>query len=222
LLKPLQVKRRAGLEKEIAHAKEMEFLDSRLIAELNRNHQFLKDCKGLKSAQRDAEQQMVMLTAQDILLSMAKGLKSIDEYQMEHDIINDNMSNYAQSNNCFKKLIEARAGVYSSEERSGLKHKTEEYNRTAAQNVYDWAVMNKINPDGMSNWKQLLKILPDMQEGIIYRQILQTADLLGQISEMAEAGLEQSDSEIDRKYYEDLKQKTRTARKLLINNPVTV
>ena len=62
----------------------------------------------------------------------------------------------------------------------------------------------------------------DVDEGTIYRNIMQTADLLSQIGEMAYAGVQNSSDEKDIEYYTNLKSTALEARNLLLKEPIEI
>ncbi len=221
--KLLTEKKRIKIQNDIEKAKEMKYLSVRVKGEINKNNQYLAENKTLKSDYRECEKLIIKLTSNDVLLSMVKGLKSIDEYQFEHDMLNDNFQNYIKVSGCFKELLTRNAELFSDEMNEGIEQSPDKYNKNALRHVYTWAILNRINSDGMSNWKQVINSTHDeTQEGVIYREILQSADLLSQIGEIAQAGYEKADNEADLQYYAQLKETAANARKLLINEPVTV
>ena len=72
----------------------------------------------------------------------------------------------------------------------------------------------------MTNWEELLKIVPESvsDEGSIYRTIMQSADLLSQMAEMAQVGAKQTSL----KEYDELRQKLLEARQLIIKEPIEI
>ena len=68
-----------------------------------------------------------------------------------------------------------------------------------------------------------MKIVPSScDEGSVYRSILQTADLLSQIREIAEMGMKTADTKEESQYYNHLRKTAIKARELMIKNPVEV
>ena len=114
------------------------------------------------------------------------------------------------------------AEIYNEEIDKGINPGYSRYNKDAAQMAYMWTSLNNSNPyDSMSNWSQLIRTVGEKaDEGTIYRNIMQTADLLSQIGEIAEVGVRDSKSEEDREYYSSLKDTATEARMLLMNEPV--
>lgn len=220
--KALLEKKREQMQEEIEEAQDMLYLDSRITDEMGKNQKFLKDNKDLKAEYRACEKEIIRLTSQDVLLSRVEGLKNIDEYQFEHDLISEGFQDNAKASKCFDELVKRSGSVYGMEMNAGISGNPVIYNRLAAENIFNWAMLNRINSDSMSNWKQVLKAAGDVQEGAVYRQVLQTADLLSQIEEMARAGLEVSDNEADNQYYTNLRETALVARQLMINTPVEV
>ncbi len=210
------------IKQEIEEAETMQYLDSKIENEMDKNRIFMRDNSSLESDYRECERLLVQLTSHDTLLSMVKGLKSIDEYQLNYDLAGDNFRNYSKVKSCYNELLTRNASIHSDELEQGITNTPEEYGKSAAEHVYNWAMLNRINSDGLSNWKQVLKISGDSEEGVIYREILQTADLLSQIGEMADAGYEKAINEDDLEYYARLKNTAMSARQLILNEPVSV
>ncbi len=221
--KLLMQKKRAEIQDKLDEAKTMQYYETRINTEISGNCRFLNENKTLKADYRECEKLVIRLTSNDVLLSMAEGLKSIEEYQLEHDILHDNLRNNKKVKECFNELLSKSAGLYSDEIKEGIEKSPDKYNKNALKHVYIWAVLNRINTDGLSNWKQVITSSNgETEEGVIYREILQSADLLSQIGEMAQAGCERADNEEDLQYYSQLKQTASKAGNLLIRPPVTV
>ena len=93
-----------------------------------------------------------------------------------------------------------------------------------ARLVYKWAYLNGVHSDSMANWRQLVNSGGEhsLDEGTMYRAILQTHDLLSQISEVAQIGKDNSKTPEDIAYYTDLLKMTTIAKKMLIKEPVIV
>jgi len=185
------------------------------------------------------------LTAKDKLVNAIKGLMSLEEYENEHNPIADGYENAGKVQDILDSLINKGIEVASTEnkvqkmldtainkgnEASSKGNKSDEetkvakYGKTATQTLYNWALMNKMNSDSMNNWLELLSRTDekDADEGTVYRRVMQTADLISQIGEIATVGYKESKTEEDKAYYAELKQTASQARDLLIREPATV
>ncbi len=211
------------LEADIKLAVSMQFLEENLANAMSENHQFLKKNPPaqIKLDYNDTENQFLRLTLKDDLILKIKALQEFENLGDEADFDATKGWDEGRTSQAFKKLLKTSAEIYSTEIENGINAIPSRYNSDAAKMLYAWASLNQANTqDTMSNWMQLVKMTPEevADEGTIYRNIMQTADLLSQIGEMAQVGLEQTDDS----YFEELKQTAMKARELLIKEPVTI
>ena len=212
------------IEQEINTAKLMKYLDEEIINALSSNQAFLKKNppERIKSEYANVQRKYAILTAGDDLINKIRAVKQIEEYAKSHDIKEENCINSAKIKECSDKIKEKNIKVKEIEEKNGIKTKEEENSIISGEILYSWAYLNKINPDSMGNWQQLIKTASknDMDEGTIYRKIMQTSDLLSQIKDIAQAGIENSDVFEDIEYYKNLKYTATEARNLIIREPI--
>ncbi len=219
-------RKRKETEDAIETAVKMKYMEENIPNALASNHQFIKKNppSQVKEDYNDAEMAYLKLTMKDVLIDRIKALQSIEE--SETDGSNTDITSYdsGKVNSVFKKLLKKSAEIYNAEVENGINPGYSRYNKDSAQMAYMWASLNNTNPyDSMSNWSQLIRIIGDKaDEGTLYRNIMQTADLLSQIGEIADVGVRNSQNEEDKDYYSSLKDNATEARKLLLNEPVTV
>ena len=211
------------LEADIKLAVNMQYLEENIADAMADNFQFLKKNppEQIKLDYNKAEDMFLRLTLKDELVSKIKALKHFEDVCSEEDFDATKGWDESRTNQAFKKLLKTSAEVYSTEINNGINALPAKYNRDAAQMLYSWASLNQANTeDSMANWMQLVRMIPEeiADEGTIYRNIMQTADLLSQIGEMAQVGIEQTDDS----YFTDLKETAMKARELLIKEPVTI
>lgn len=214
------------LDIKIKQAKDWNYLQENIYEAISENKQFLKENRLSDVAKelKEVESIYTQLTAKDKLVKAIKGLISLEEYGMESNPIKDGYENAGKVQESLNVLINKGAEVYSTETQCDVKSKPQKYGRNAAQTLYNWALMNKMNSDSMTNWIELLSRTQerDADEGTIYRRVMQTADLISQIGEIATVGYKESETEEDKAYYAELKQTASRARDLLIREPATV
>ncbi len=211
------------LETDIKLAVSMQYLEENIVNKMAENHQFLKKNppEQIKADYNSAESQFLNLTLKDDLILKIKALQEFENTCSEEDFDATKGWDEGRTNHAFKQLLKTSAEIYSTEINNGINAIPARFNRDAAQMLYAWASLNQANTqDTMSNWMQLVRMTPEKvaDEGTIYRNVMQTADLLSQIGEMAQVGMEQTDDS----YFEDLKQTAMKARELLIKEPVTI
>ena len=211
------------LEADIKLAVNMQYLEENIADAMADNFQFLKKNppEQIKLDYNKAEDMFLRLTLKDELVSKIKALQHFEDVCSEEDFDATKGWDESRTNQAFKKLLKTSAEVYSTEINNGINALPAKYNRDAAQMLYSWASLNQANTeDSMANWMQLVRMIPEeiADEGAIYRNIMQTADLLSQIGEMAQVGIEQTDDS----YFTDLKETAMKARELLIKEPVTI
>ena len=121
-------------------------------------------------------------------------------------------------------MIKKAMEVFETETANGVHGKSAKYNKISAQIAINWAYLNRISSDSMSNWRQLLKAIPeeDADEGSIYRSVMQTADLLSQIGEITAVGMEKAQTPEEYEYYTMLNDTAHKARSLMIKEPVEI
>lgn len=219
-------RKRESIQKEIDYAKAMKLFDEKIMERIGENYQFMKKnpLHQIRQDYQQADEMYARLTSKDRLIRQVKGLMSIEEskrYENAYDIIDGNAN---QVRTCFNALIKKALDIHQEELENGISSKVDRYGKSSAETVYNWAMLNNANTESMTNWYQLLKIIPetDADEGTIYRRIMQTADLLSQISEMADAGYKTSETQEDKKYYFKLRGSAKRARDILIRYPIEV
>ncbi|MBQ3640732.1 DEAD/DEAH box helicase [bacterium] len=211
----------------VSYAESMQYLDEHLMNEISNNSVFINEHpkSEVEKNYRKALAAYSKLTLKDPLISQIKGLISIDSYITSNDIENNSKKDSekvtAFMNEASGKLIDIAAQENELSLRPDLKF----FNKTAAKILYNWASLNQMSTDSLTNWKTLIKIMgkhSDMDEGSIYRAVMQTADLLSQIGEIAQVGEQTSKTEDDKAYYSDLKEKALYTRGLIIQEPATM
>jgi hypothetical protein len=104
--------------------------------------------------------------------------------------------------NLSERIKDYNKNIYNKYENRELKNNTK-----PVKHVYTWAELNKNNEDSTENWKELYsgdlkKTIRD--EGSLFREIMQTIDLLKQIKDVCEEGELISVKNSDKKYYQNL------------------
>lgn len=93
-------------------------------------------------------------------------------------------------------------------------------NPNTADHVYEWAKSNKFSHNSRLNWKNLYSgnlRFSIRDEGSLFKEISMTADLLKQLSEIADAGFAITGD----KYYKGLKNKFEEALNLIQKEPIS-
>lgn len=215
------------LEAELTNAENMKYLDEHIADVLRANDKFLRQNPPETVVQEynKTEKFLNRLTLKDDLLMKIEALQKLDE-ELEADADLRQTLRYGVDkrnvNKVFKSMLKNAKKICEVEADNSIKTDMPKYNFDTAQILYLWSTLNQINSaDSMTNWKQLIKTVPAevADEGTIYRTIMQSADLLSQIAEMATVGIEKSENS---EYYKELKQTAQKARELLIKEPVTV
>ena len=213
------------IKDSINTALNMKYLDENLIEALSKNHQFIKKNppQQVKDGYRNIEMDYIKLTMIDLLIQKIEVLRELeteDKEEVRSDIDKDSR----QINRIFRNMLSRAASIYKSEMEKGVKSDVLRSNLDSARIAYLWAYLNEVNRnDSMSNWMQLVKMMSSkMDEGSIYRNIIQTADLLSQIGEMAISGYEIAENEEEQKYYKDIREKASQARLLMLRQPVKI
>lgn len=210
------------LQADIRMATNMKFLEENAADALASNFQFLKKNppEQIKSDYAKMEDMFSKFTLKDDLIFKIKALKSFENIGREEDFEATKDYDEHRIKDVFNKLMKTSADIYSTEIENGIDAVPARYSNSAALMLYAWTSLNQANTvDSMANWEQLIKIAGDeVDEGTIYRNIMQTADLLSQIGEMAQVGIEHTGND----YYKELKRTAAKARELLIKEPVTV
>lgn len=218
-------KKRKELESNIRYAENMRYLDENIINAIASNYEFIKKNppQQVRSDYDEIDELYTRLTSKDILIDQVKGLESIMEYVRHHSFYAETSEYDNKSiSECYKKLIGKSMELYSAQAESGIDNVPVNYNKTAAIAAYYWTMFNEVNTDSMSNWKKLLALIPGEDEGTIYRMIMQSADLLSQIKEMAEIGYKNAQTAEEKKYYFKLKGSAGRARNLMLKEPVNM
>ena len=203
----------------------MKFLDENIPEALSSNYQFLKKNppQKIKENYNNAETMYYILTTKDILLDKIRAIKKMEETFDGSDTRRIE-SDSKKTKETFKVLLNKAAEIYNTEINNGIKPQAARFNEDAAETAYLWAGLNIANPyDSEANWSQIVRMKSDdVDEGTIYRNIMQTADLLSQIGEMAYAGVQNSSDEKDIEYYTNLKSTALQARNLLLKKPIEI
>lgn len=211
------------LRQDIKIAQEMLYLDENIPNALADNFQFLKKNppEQIKAEYNKTENLYNSLTIKDKLIEKIEALQNLEgfgEFEV-YDAWDD--IDKRQVADAFKKLLKVSSSVYSTEIENGIKATAPKYSAASAQILYAWIHMNQVNPvDSMTNWEQLIRMTSktEMDEGGVYRTIMQSADLLSQMAEMAQVGAIQTQDPS----YEELRQKLLDARQLIIKKPIEV
>ena len=102
-------------------------------------------------------------------------------------------------------------------------HRKVEINHNAVHHIFDWASLNNDNSDSEENWAKLIDnddSFSIRDEGTLFKEIAITIDLLKQVKEICEEGINISDNDKDKKYYEDLMETAQESIILLSKSPV--
>ena len=224
--KDKQAKIVAQLQAELDFAKMMLYLDSKLIDEIGNNYQFKKNNSPteLKVEYERVSEEYARLTQKDNLIKTIQGLRDTEQYKEAYNLQADKQKNLAKVSTIMDNMIDTSLDVCKDEFHFGLEKDVQNYGRIGAKILYNWTLLNEMNPESMTNWQQLLQIIPsdEADEGTIYRYIMQTADLISQMGEIASVGEAGAKTEEDKKYYSELKDACSYTRELLIQDPVIV
>lgn len=221
--KEKSVKRTETLNAELSEAKTMKYLDENLVNKLAENQEYVRthSIKSVKHELAKLTTLYTQLTAKDTLVDALRGLISIEDYYLNHDVETENIKNFTDSSKALNMAVKKGLDIYQTEACHGIDHVPDQYGKIAAQNVYNWAMLNKVNHSSKPNWKEMLEINSgDTDEGSIFRQIMQTADLISQIGEIATVGEKECENADGRKYFKELRKTAYEARNLLIREPV--
>ena len=215
------------LEADIKLAVNMQYLEENIPDAMAGNFQFLKKNppEQIKSEFNKTEDMFSKLTLKDDLVRKIQALQEIQNIGDEEDYDATKDWDGRRTNDAFKKLLKISSEIYSTEINNGINSIPAKYSKDSAQMLYAWASMNQANQeDTMANWMQLVKMTPEevADEGTIYRNVMQTADLLSQIGEMANVGIESAIDDGEREYYSSLRTTATEARNLLLQEPVTI
>lgn len=102
-------------------------------------------------------------------------------------------------------------------------YKPIEFDHYAINHIYDWAYLNSEKSDSEENWARIMEnsdAFPIKDEGSLFKEIVITIDLLKQIVEISEEGINISNNDKDLVYYTDLKNTAQEAIKLLSKSPI--
>ena len=211
---------------KITQAQNWAYVYKNIFEVMSSNKQFEKEhsLKQVAKELNEVEALYTQLTAKDKLVNAIQGLMSLEEYENNHNPIADGRHNSDKVQDILDSLINKGIEVALTEAKCDVESKMQKYGKNAAQTLYNWALMNKMNTDSMTNWLELLSRTDekDADEGTVYRRVMQTADLISQIGEIATVGYKESETEADKAYYAELKQTASQARELLIREPATV
>lgn len=217
----------------LQHAKNLKYLDERIFDEIGENYRYIKkhSLDDLNAKYQEYSQIYAKLTAVDTLKQCVQSCIDMDEYKDKHDLSLDSYYNSRKANECIGEIRAKSIDINADEKEVENKHKDVSIsgsilrpNKEMANIVYKWAYLNKVQSDSMASWRQVIKGNEEdgLDEGSIYRAVLQTNDLLCQFAEIAEKGFENSESDEDKEYYLELSEKISEASKLLIKQPVVL
>ena len=219
-------KKRNELNKQITRAQILKELDALIPDELQANFKFLKSNspEKVKDEYYKAETEYTKAAKKDDLISQIEAAISIDKYLQEHNLNEESNTNTQKIHNCMNRIINTALDINQTEIKNNINNVVQKYGKNELKAMYYWALLNKMNKESLYNWYEILKIVPekDIDEGGIYRITMQTADLLSQIGEIAEAGAKSTENIDDINYYLQLKKTATEARKLIINSPVKI
>ena len=214
------------LKYEIELLETIKYLDEHLPSEMSKADKFIK-ANNLSATSALAKKYTDLYDTASHLESLkvaATGCEQLEKYFESHDVKEEDKINMSMAKDTLDKIVNLSAQIYSDSVVSGLNVKPDGYGKTSMQLVYNFAQLNKINPDSMSNWHQVVgdlgNINENFDEGQFFRSVTQTIDLLSQISEMATEGKQLAQTQEDKKYYSELKNNTTEAIKLLNKYPV--
>ncbi len=221
------IKKKQILEEKIKKAEVMEYLDERVFREIGDNYAYIKNNpqKRLEKEYRESRIMYEKINAGKVISKIIESLKSIETYKdpgiyMEDEMIYE-VSKAGYSIDTLRSNIEKMNGI---EKKVGISREKMRLGNEAAKNMIKWAYLNRISTDSVENWKYLMRSRDDMSidEGSIYRMIIQTNDILGQVTDIANIGEKKSDNEADREYYRKLRDGAEKAKELIIREPVVV
>ncbi|MCD7739852.1 MAG: hypothetical protein LUH11_00680, partial [Candidatus Gastranaerophilales bacterium] len=227
------MKKKEEAESRLKYAKNMKYLDERIFNEIGSNYKFMK-----KNSPADINEEYnkyseiyMRLTSLNALKKSVQSCIDTGKYLNEHNIKLENSYNKEKAGQCIDTAKQKSAEIYADEKEIEdneqdikISEVMPEPDMDMAGNVYKWAYLNSIQPDSMASWKQMLKTAPEenLQEGTIYRAIMQTADLLSQINEISNAGYKTAETKTDKDYYYNLGETAKQARALIIKEPVEI
>jgi superfamily II RNA helicase len=133
----------------------------------------------------------------------------------EEDFYDDEVVEEFETN-MSEKIADYNKNIYNKYEGREIKN-----NSKAIKHVFAWADMNSKEEDSKKNWKDLYsgdmkKSIKD--EGSLFREIMQTNDLLKQMKEVSLEGESLAEKPRDKKYYQNLQDTIDEAIEL-INRP---
>lgn len=102
-------------------------------------------------------------------------------------------------------------------------HRNIEFNQNAIHHIYNWANSNSVNENSTDNWARIIKTseaYPIKDEGTLFKEIAMTIDLLKQITEICDEGINISANDYEKRYYDDLKTTAQESIILLSKEPI--
>ncbi len=216
-------KKKEELLTAIKQAELMQYLDNKLAGAINSNYLFIKKYppEKVKADYEYLDKKYAQMTSEELIAKPVKALIQLDLYN--NNLEENNKNNSIAMQKITKQLFNSALKVYETEIGAGLKSMLHKYNKDASQILYLWSYMNKMNPYSMLNWAKLNQITGDkFDEGTIYRSVMQSADLLSQIQDMARTGHKYSNNAEEAEKYDKLAKTANEARRLIIQEPVEV
>ncbi len=216
-------RQREELEKELEYAQIMKYFDENIENALYSNSRFKKEypLERIKRECARSEQEYARATAQEKIAQPVKGLISLRD--KKSDFKSECNADRVQTNGIVNKLAKITEKVRATETEKGIKSLQCHYNKTSGEILYLWAYLNKTANAGIVNWIKTIKSAGEKaDEGTIYRMILQSADLISQIKDMARAGIEYSRTEEEAQRYKNLEKTALEAGRLIIQDPVSL
>ena len=108
---------------------------------------------------------------------------------------------------------------YETKSKAQFPNREMKLNSNAMKHLYEWAKCNKKDSNSRNNWKLINKgeLRPTIRyEGLLFKEITMTADLLKQLTEIAEDGAKLTGDP----YYTELENKFRDALDLIQHEPI--
>lgn len=224
--KEVSEKKKKSALKDLEHAKKMDYLDKHLTGAIASNFEFLKehDFGSVKREYKKYAGALTRLHAKETLTAQISGILSINKFMSENNLDMLNKQNSRNVKNMMNAMQKSSCEVYDTERKNGIENEPPMLGFNTAETIFNWAMLNKANSNSKANWLLAVKNTEEKHtdEGSIYRSVMQTADLISQIGDMARAGEEIASNEEDKLYYSSLVEKASAARKLLINDPVKI
>ncbi len=216
---------KAEIVKDLNTAIIMQYLDSQLFDAISENYEYTKKHPYSQTNQKYSvlQNEYNNSVIKNELQNNIKGIIGIEKFAMSNDyemIDEENQKNvYKSVNEFLSRALE----INTTEINNDLDSEMEKYGVKSPKLIYNWALLNKMNPDSISNWKLLAdEYASEIDEGTMYKKIMQTSDLLGQIKEIAQEGIKTASTDEEKRYYTSLKLTANEAKDLIIREPLHI